>query len=252
MRIFPRTGLALVISLVGFSSAIAQNQSSDAHAVLLEWVRAEKLTAEEAAQWREDRVMLQSMIEVLRRESEQLKEQMGQLEKSVSDTTASIQALADDEASIQADINELAEIMPAWENEAHQTSAAWPAPLQAELAPLSQLTETSAPDVWLSRIPAWIDRLQQADAFNRRVTVHYGLDSFPDGKSWEVSEIYYGLGGGFWMTRDGARAGWLEPSPQGWQRREAAELGPLTADMIAIAERRRPSTYLETPIATNE
>lgn len=241
---------SILISCASLATMALQAQNNETHAVLLEWVRTEKLMAEEAADWREDRAVLESMIAVLRRESEQIQTQMAEVEESIEDSAASIRALADREASINDDLSELAGQMPGWESRALDAFSSWPSPLQSEVAALP-LNETATADVWLSRIPLWIQRLQQADAFNRRVTVNYGLDSFPDGRSWEVSEIYFGLGGGFWKTRDGARAGWLEPSPSGWVRREDRNLSTLTGDMISIAERRSPSAYLEAPIAAH-
>jgi len=228
--------------------ACAQSTATDAHATLLEWVKTEKLIAEEAADWRKERALLESMIQVLSRESSQIKAQMDDLENSIADSTAKIQEFADDEATIQAEIQSISQWMPEWESQAIMIADNWPSPLQSELAPLPALDSLDKQDRWLPRLSAWIGRLRQADEFNRRVTIHVDVDSFPDGKSWEVSEIYFGLGGGFWLTRNAQRAGWLEPSSDGWQRQESTELGPLTQSMIAIAERKRPADYLETPV----
>lgn len=246
--ILSRQSSALLCALLAAASASAQEAHESAHAVLLEWVRTEKLMADEAAAWREDKLVLEGMIDVLRRESAQIDDKMATVEKSIEDSTARIQKLADRETQLRTEIEALADSIATWEKQAEAVAQTWPQPLRDEL----QLpADTSSADDILKRIPQWLTAFEQADDFNRRVTLNSSLATLPDGKSWEVREIYFGLGGGFWMTGDAQRGGLLQPGAQGWTRQEDNQLTALTYDMIAIAEQRRPSQYLEAPVTAD-
>ncbi|WP_309397764.1 DUF3450 family protein [Cerasicoccus maritimus] len=237
------------IILCSASLLWAQNEQPGAHAALLEWVRTEKVISQEAADWQSEQAVLEDMVKVLEIESAQLEKQMAAVEATIANSTAKTEALATREAAIQTEISELAAAFPAWETEALATVNSWPAPLRAEVDSLTTLEAPADSKLdWLARAPSWLQVLQQADQLNRQVTL--GVDTFTtaDGSEWQVREIFFGFAGGFWTTADGGQGGVLIPAPEGWTRESNAAAAELAADMIAIAESRRPSVYLEGPV----
>ncbi|WP_309385190.1 DUF3450 family protein [Cerasicoccus frondis] len=235
--------------LFGASLTTAQSEQPSAHAALLEWVRTEKLISEEAADWQADQAVLADMITVLEMESAQIEKQMAAVESTIANSTAKTAALAEREAKIHTEIQELAGQLPAWESTAMDSVEAWPAPLRNELTAFSTLQRKAESELdWVNRAASWIQVLQQADQFNRQVTLHVDVYSPTEGQEWEVHDIYFGLAGGYWATADGGKGGVLKPSPEGWVRETDAAAAALAEDMIAVAESRRPSVHLDGPV----
>lgn len=239
-----------ILSVAG--SAWAQNTQSSTHAALREWVRTEKSISDEAADWQAEQAVLEDMITVLEMESAQLAEQMAAVEATIADSTAKTEALTRREQALRKDLKELSQEMTTWETQAQAMVASWPDPLKIQFKNYPTLQRKVTNDsAWLGRAQRWIELFREADQFNREVTVFVNTAELDGGESWQVSEIYYGLAGGFWTSADGSQGGLLMPSADGWTRTNDSVSADMAEEMIAIANSRRPSVHVEAPVTVD-
>jgi len=234
-------GVGVLMTLGG---SLVWGEPAEEHATLLEWIRAEKLVAGERAEWRREKAVLEGMIALLEKESARLEAELEFFKNEAAKAAADEEAL---NARAEAAANERSQLKDALGQIGPRLVSLrelLPNPLREEWSPAPAEEGNDNP---FQAAHDWLDALRAAEAFDQRVTVARNQVRLPDGKVWEVQEIYFGLAGGYWVTRDGSKAGTIQASGTNDQL-DASDLASAVSRMIAIATQREPAKVVRAPV----
>ena len=235
---------ATILALAGFSASILQGESKFANVRELsaEWVKTQRMIAKEKGDWAEEKITLENMIKLLTEEDKDLAEQ---IEKSKNDVTASDEKreeLRKESERLQNVEKSVKATLAIHEKKLLEVIDWLPSPLRdkdTNEGGISNLIDKIPTDPANSKL-SMARRLQSIlgitsliDKFNNEVWVIPGARTI-DGETVQVTSLYFGLAGGFYVDKEGTRAGRLVPAKGGWKDEPKNELGPELAKAVAI------------------
>ncbi|MGF1449904.1 MAG: DUF3450 family protein [Opitutales bacterium] len=222
--------------------------------ILKEWVQAKKLISEEASEWAEQRETLESILSLLQTEKAGLKSQIAEAQEGASEADAQRSGLVERREEQKALIAAVEARTIEFERRMLALEKRFPPPLR-ESETMQRLVlriPTDPEKVTLSvpeRLQTLIGILDQVDKFNLLVTTVRKVQPLPSGEEAEVTAIYFGLGGGYFVDAAGTYAGVLRPGPDGWEAREVDGIADSVLNAIAQIERTATASFVELPVS---
>jgi len=240
-----------------FVAALALNASgsgdrtvADARAALEKWVETKRLICKEQQDWRAEQALLGDHIDLVRRETEALKQtteevtsSIGEADQKLAESTAKIDELKTATAGLHERIGHL-------EADVLALLKRVPTPIAERVKPLSQ--RMPKPDIEIKmglaeRFQNVIGILNELNKFSREITITSEVREQPDGAKAEVTVIYIGLAGAYYANAVSGLAGIGRPGPEGWVWESRNGLAQAVSDAIAIQRNERPAAYVVLP-----
>ncbi len=225
-------------------------QEPDGRAPLEKWVETKRLISRERQDWRTEKALLEDRIQLVQRETENLKVStaqvtgsIGEADQKLAESTAKIDELKAATAGLSQEIVQL-------EQRTLALLAQMPTPIAERVKPLSQRIPRPGTDIRMGvseRFQNVIGILNEVNKFSREITVTSEVRDQPDGGKAEVSVIYLGLARAYYCNASSGLAGMGRPGPEGWVWEPRNDLAQTVADTIAIYRNEKPAGYVLLP-----
>lgn len=231
-------------------SAAAQEPQADGRAALEKWVETKRLICKERQEWRTEKSLLEDRIQLVRSETESLKEatiqianNIGEADQKLAESASKVDELKAATAGLGDDIGRL-------EKGVLALLARAPTPIAERVKPLSQRIPKPDADTRMGlseRFQNVIGILNEMNKFSREITVTSEVRDQPDGGKAEVTVVYLGLARAYYCNAASGLAGIGRPGPEGWVWEPRDELAQTVADTIAIYRNEKPAGYVLLP-----
>jgi len=238
-----------VATFIGMSTA-AQEPLVEGRTALEKLVETKKLICKERQDWRSEKALLQDRIQLLRRETENLKETtvqvvsgIGDADQKLAESTAKLNELKAATAGLAQDIVRLEEGIVTLLKRA-------PVPIVERVKPLSQRIPKAGTETRIGlseRFQNVIGILNEMNKFCREITVTSEVRDQPDGGKAEVTVMYLGLACAYYCNVASGLAGVGRPGLEGWIWEPRNDLAQAVADAIAIYRNEKPAGYVLLP-----
>jgi hypothetical protein len=243
--------LAVLAGILAFGlRATAEDSSADGREALERWVETKRLICKEWQDWRTEKALLDDRIQLVRRETESLKEATGlitnnivEADQKLAESTAKIDELKAATAGLGQDIVRI-------ESGVLALLARVPTPISERVKPLSQRIPGPGAETRMGlseRFQNVIGILNEVNKFSREITVTSEVRDQPDGGKAEVSVVYLGLARAYYCNASSGLAGIGRPGPEGWIWEPRNDLAQVVADTIAIYRNEKPAGYVLLP-----
>ncbi len=217
-----------------------------------EWVNVQKIRAEEAAQWEDEKRRLADLNEIRRKEIAKLDEvieaagtRLTDAEKQRTDLLAEEQDLRGDRAAWEKDLEAL-------EETARELLPALPPPLRDKVADAEdRLTKPDPSAPLQNRFRDVLAILTEAENFNATITVDSELREF-DGQEVELQVLYLGLGQAYYCDRAGKQAGFGLPGADGWTWTSRPALAPEIQKAIKVHQKSATPELVTLPVKLSQ
>jgi len=252
----PALALA-AIAILASPGAPAQDASENAEKLagtrdtLAKWVETQQIISREREDWQVGKDVLEQRIALIRGEIDGLEGRIAEIDGGLGDTDRRRRELDAENAALREASASLAAGIGGLEAKTLRLIGRLPEPIRSRVKPLSQRipTDPGSTEPSLSqRFQNVVGVLNEVNKFQRDITVTSELRSLEDGRTVEVTALYVGLGQGYYVTPDGAAAGYGGPGPEGWEWFPANELAAQVAHAIAILQNEQVPAFVPLPV----
>lgn len=232
-------GCCIFLLSTGLNNAVAQNPTtvSQTRSTLKEWVLAEKTLSREAADWQQEKVLLQDLLAVLDQEIKTLKTEIASSQESLSQADEEREKLL----KVRAESRDQREMIQAYladlEPRLLLLRSRLPEPLDNQLAIFfNRIPEEGTPSSLgiAERAQTVLGILDAIRAFDNKLTVARELRQGKSGSTQEMTTLYLGLGQAFYVSAEDAGIGYPQTSSWQWESKPVLRQAILSA--IAMAE----------------
>ena len=218
---------------------------------LKEWIGVEKTCSREREEWRAKKVWLKEQITLGETELKSLREKSEDMEAIFDDSEKETESLMATQKELDIQVQKLEAMLSKIEKALLVLRIQFPEPLQKELeiAFLKITDRENSTDGRLSeRFQNALAILAVVQAFDQKVTITETLRSTPQGETYLVDTIYFGLGQAYYTGAKESGVG--VPSDRGWQWRSFPKLKEPIRKTIAIAQGQRGDiSFVNLPIS---
>lgn len=215
------------------------------------WVETRRVISEETRDWTLGKDMLDSRIDILRRELAAVREKIAESERSTTDADRRTAELAAQRDALRAASGELAATAAALETRTKELVQRLPDPIRDKIKPLSQRlpADPASSELPLStRFQNVVGLVNEVNKFNREITVTSEIRALPDGTSAEVTVVYIGLAQAYYTGGNGRIAGFGAATADGWTWTPANDAAPQIARLVAILKNESPAEFVLLPL----
>lgn len=223
----------------------AQDPISNAREVLRQWIEQEKEISELREDWERDKRTLEDIVGVLEREIALHEETIEEAEEEVSDADEKRRVLLNEQDELRKSITLVEARLGELEGQIKQLFPTLPEILQSQVRMLHDRVGRQGASI-SERMQNIVGILMQVDKFNSAVTLDVSVQEVA-GESIEVSSIYFGLAGGYFVDASGVYAGYLRPGGDGWVVTEDSQIAPQVRQLVDIYENPQEATFVLTP-----
>ncbi len=242
---FPAVSTALFT--LGFCALLAKPlRAADDHSVdelkqaTDRWIDLEARVAKEGNDWRAQKEVMTTSVEVLKKEREEL-----QAKVSANDLAAGLFRTRFESSQLELDAQKkahaaLTEGCLAIERRARALLVRLPDPLQVRLQPMFDKLARSdgdAPVATSERTQLVVGILTAIDQFNNTLTLTHQLRPNGNGEMLDVKVLYWGLAMGYGIDTEGRHAWVLRPGPEGWQWTESPDGAAAIKTLVGVYEK---------------
>ena len=238
----------------GRAQAAASAEGPEVEAVrstLEKWMETQRLISKEKQDWRQDRVMLESRIELLEREIDNVEEKIASTEKEIGETSEKRDELRADNERLKEAVSVLRARVADMEKRTKALLEQLPETYRAKVETLAARLPDQPKNTDLSlskRFQNVIGVLNELNKANSQVTVESEVRDLPDGRSREVRVLYLGLGHAYYVGGDGSIAGYGTAGADGWRWKTANAAAPAISEAIAIVENEKVARFVQLPL----
>lgn len=209
---------ALSSCVLWSSSALAQDNPTDAKAKLSKWVETRQIISKEKTDWEVEKQFLESTQTLLEEQAAALEAQVAELKDSTTAADEDRNKLLLERGEFQRADADLAKKIATMEKNVLALVKTFPEPLQKKLEPLVVRIPENPDKTELSlgqRLLSVLGILGQAEKFNSTANF-YGETREVGGQKIQVLTLYWGLAFAIYVDSQGEIAGFGEPGPDGW------------------------------------
>ena len=218
------------------------------------WVETRRIISEEQRDWALGRELLESRLDLLRRDIEGVQSKVAESERSIGEADRKRAELVARNDTLKAASGELAKVVADFETKTKDLVRRLPDPIREKVRPLSQRlpADPAASSLSLSvRFQNVVGILNEVNKFSREITVSSEVRRLSDGSSAEVTAVYIGLAQGYYVGAAGRIAGFGVASPEGWTWTAANDAAPSIAKVVAILKNEAPAEFVKVPFQLN-
>tara|TARA_A100000171_G_scaffold40261_1_gene40447 strand:- start:14279 stop:15100 length:822 start_codon:yes stop_codon:yes gene_type:complete len=212
-----------------------------------QWLATERQISRLEADWLAQQPILEQRIDLLQAERDQLQDILAASDASQDDVDDRREALLAQQDELEAEQQELAQALDGLVARLGSIQPLLPDPVRAgwenEQAMLSADPETS------EQLQVALAQLSRLADFNTRISVQEAPMTVPDGSQVMVKQLYLGAGTAWFVSADGAYAGYGQPGIGGWQWSfDESVSATAIAEAIAIYERQQQAAFVRLPV----
>ncbi|MEY3026948.1 MAG: hypothetical protein RLZZ238_1845 [Planctomycetota bacterium] len=222
--------------------------------LLERWVETRRVISEEQRDWTLGRELLESRIDILRRDIGVVKGKVDDAQKSIGEADLKRAELVAEADRLKATSAELAAIASSLEARTRAIVRRLPDPIREKVRPLSQRLPEEGADTGLSlsvRFQNAVGILNEINKFSREITVASEVRKLSDGTSAEVTAVYIGLAQGYYVGANGKLAGYGFAGSDGWTWTAANDAAPAITKVVAILKNEAPAEFVPLPLTIN-
>lgn len=242
----------LAVAALGWTAeAVTRDGIDHVRATLEKWVEVRRVISKEKQDWTLGREMLNERIELVQREIASLREKIGQAQDSISDADKKRAELVAQNETLKTAAETLGGIVGRLEVRTAALIQRLPDPIRERIKPLSQRLPEDPNRTSLSlsqRFQNVVGILNEANKFNREITVTSEVRTLADGSAAEVTAMYVGLGQAYYSGANGTVAGVGRPSETGWTWEPASDAAAGIGDAIAILKNEKGAIFVPLPV----
>jgi len=218
------------------------------------WVETRRVISDEQRDWTLGKELLDSRVDMLRRDIDGVRARIAEAEKSIGETDRRRSELVARNDALKATSAGLAQTAAALEARTKELVKRLPDPIREKIRPLSQRLPEDPATSSLSlsvRFQNVVGILNEVNKFSREISVASEVRKLPDGTSAEVTAVYLGLAQGFYVGAGGRIAGVGSATGEGWSWTPANESAPAIAKVVAILKNEAPAEFVPLPVKLN-
>lgn len=254
-HLMKRAGLTVAFLMVTAGMAAPQESSAPADPtetrnLVGRWIGTQQMIARERKEWQQGKEILQSRIELLRKEISDLDTQVGEARRAAGDSDSrqaeaigAIELLKGDAALLERTVLE-------FEVGVRDLARRVPEPLRQKVDPLlRRMPEAGVPTrvSMAERFQNILGILNELNRMNGEITLATEVRALSDGRPSEVKTVYIGLGQAYFISARG-EAGIGRPGSDGWTWDPAPEVAPQIAAAIEILENKSSPEFVPLPV----
>ncbi|MGH8019153.1 MAG: DUF3450 family protein [Opitutaceae bacterium] len=243
--------MSLLVPAGPISGAAEDEAASDLKAQADRWIDLEKRIADERNEWRTDKEILQTSVEVLKTEQSALqtkleanelatslfKTRLEQTEAQMAEHQAAHAALRTGTAELERRIQVLATRLPP--------------PLTEKVGAMVEKLKASAEESVLSpaeRTQTIVSILSSIDLFNNTLTLTHELRQRPTGETIDVKVLYWGLAMAYAVDASASQAWLVTPGADGWTWHDQSGNASRIKFLIDTYEKQRSPELVDLPV----
>ena len=245
--------LALVFSTlpVFCEEPAAPLESPDSvRALLAKWSETQQIISKEREDWKREKDLLQSRIQLLQGEIDTLGGRMGEQAKGTQDIRKEKQSLLTEENSLKACTVGLTDMAGELESRIRALQPRLPDPLKEKIAPLfSRMPEgKTSPASVAERFQNIAGILNQINKFNGEITMTTEIRTLGDGKPAQVRVVYLGLGQAYFLGVQG-QSGVGKPGDSAWEWKSDDSIAPQVSEVIEVLQSKAKPKFVPLPVS---
>lgn len=229
---------ALAMGLTASVSALhGADNISDTRSVLQEWVETRQIISKEKNDWITEKAILTDTVTLLSNEVEHLEAAIEELEDSASAADEERAELVEKRDRLSAGSDVVIENLGGLEKQMAAIIALLPEPLTDTIQPLIRRLPDDPENTTLSlgeRVQNIVGILDQADKFNSSMKLTSETQEMDSGKLVQVSTLYWGSAGAYFVDDSGSYAGYGTPAPDGWEWQQVDGAGPALLELLSV------------------
>ena len=240
----------IAISIATSLPTIADESIENTRSVLEQWVETQQIISKEKTSWRTEQAILQDTQSLLSHELDRLNSAIDDLEASASAADADRSNLTEEKESQLAAANVVKSNIGSLETKLKEIVKTLPDPLVEKIKPLIRRLPQDSNNTKLSlgeRVQNIVGILSQADKFNTTITLSNESREISDGKVIQVTTLYWGLAGAYFVDNAGSYAGIGKPGSDGWEWSQVEGVGAQIKQLLDIYEGTEEIQFVDLP-----
>ncbi len=232
------------------AQAAAGTTLEETRLTLGKWIETQQIISKERNDWQQGREILQSRLELVKKELATLDEKVAQARASVAETDATRAKLVADNDALKATGAELASAVTSMEREVRRLFASLPEPVETRLKPLAQRMPDDPATTRVSiaeRFQNVLGILNEVNKANNEITVNYEVRTLADGKPSEVRAMYVGLAQAYYVSA-GGEAGIGRPTEDGWKWEPSKAVANDVLVALEILQGKHSPAFVPLPV----
>jgi hypothetical protein len=237
-----RTAVCLLLSSLFPFQSYGESKFANVRQLSAEWVKTQRMIAQEKGDWADEKATLQSMVKLLQEEDADLAKQIEKAKQEVTTSDLEREEKRNESDRLQNLEKSVKETLAIHEKKLLEMIEWLPSPLKdfdTNEGGISNLIEKIPTDPEASkqsmgkRLQTILAITSLIDKYNNEVWVTPGAREI-NGETVQVTTLYFGLAGGYYVDSEGSLAGVLKPAKGGWIEEANNELAPELAKAVAI------------------
>ena len=232
----------------------AQDTISETRNTLEQWVKTKQLNSKEKNDWIIEKAILKDTKVLLSNERERLNAEIEEINTSTSDAEANRQKLTTEKEALSAGSDVVLNKIGDLETHVKSIIKTFPEPLVSQLQQVITRIPKDSDNTKLSmgeRVQNIVAILTLADKFNTTLTISSDSREISDDKTIQVTTMYWGLAGAFYVDSTGEYAGVGKPGSEGWEWAEVQNAGPELKKLLEIYEGTEDIQFISAPASIN-
>jgi len=235
-------------------SLSAQDAISDTRSTLEQWVNTKQLNSKEKNDWNVEKAILEDTQVLLTNELERLNTEIDEINASTTDAEANREKLTAEKEELSAGSDVVLSQIGDLETQVKTIIKTFPEPLVNQLQQVITRLPKDSTNTKLSlgeRVQNIVAILTLADKFNTTLTISSDSRKISEDKTIQVTTMYWGLAGAFYVDSTGEYAGVGEPSSEGWEWTEVDDDGAELKKLLEIYEGIEDIQFISAPASIN-
>ena len=242
-----RTYFIILIALAALHAAQAQDE---ARHTLEKFLETQRLVSKEEQDWQVGRELMQSRVDLLRREAESLRERIAQTKQDRTETETKLVELRTQNEVLKKGIAPLQDDIRKLESRVRGLLPRTPESVRQRVAPLSQRISAETKAGLSERYQNVVGVLNELNKTAREVSLASEIRTLRDGRQVEVSVIYIGLSQAYFLNEKSGVAGIGKLDDYGeWTWEEHPDSVKAIAAILGVYRGERPAVYVPIHVA---
>lgn len=253
MTIHRARGTALMLLLLA-TGARAQSEEpgpavEDVRETVGKWIATQKLIYQERRDWQQQREILGSRVELMRKEIGELEAKLAETGRTAAEADEKKSAAGAERRRLQEESDHLAAAVGEFEVAVRRIETLLPPPVLEKVQPLLQRVPEDPHSTKVSvaeRFQNVLGFLNEVNKANADIILATEVRTL-SGKPTEVKTVYLGLAQAYYLSAKG-EAGAGRPTPDGWVWTVANDLAPRILEVVEILEGKAQPKFISLPV----